>query len=256
MPSVSNKGYVYAPLENPGAMAGAAPGVCVRNADRGPPWIVVDHGLQSVIVSKWPGRLWRVEIIDRVSDADLRSAGQSPLRADAPYTRAVAVDVLEEAPVAALFGAHGAAVCEVIAAAGEVDLDGARRLAAARPREAADAYSRAWATWLAREDLRSRDRIVPEGTLAVPTGRSRSPIESGLGVVYGQLFRRARAVCGDAATVSDEDDTWLAEPWNGAAAALLDAALAFGAPDVIDDADREILTRAWRDVLGPAPASG
>ena len=74
------KGFVYTSREDKGPMAGAAPGLLVRLAGRGSPWIVVDHELASVVLARWPGRLWEVDIVDAVTDADLAAMGQSPLR--------------------------------------------------------------------------------------------------------------------------------------------------------------------------------
>jgi hypothetical protein len=38
----------------------------------------------------------------------------------------------------------------------------------------------------------------------------------------------------------------LLDPWATAASALLDAAMAFGAPDLLDHPDAELLTGAWQ----------
>jgi hypothetical protein len=76
----------------------------------------------------------------------------------------------------------------------------------------------------------------------------RSPINSGLSVVYNELYKRAVSLSGDAATKTDGENTWLVEPWRGASAALLDAALALGAPDLAGSKDGEILTLAWAAV--------
>jgi hypothetical protein len=67
--------------------------------------------------------------------------------------------------------------------------------------------------------------------------------------------RRAEAVAGGSVWLKDEGDpegAWLAEPWSAASVALLDAALEFGAPGLVDRHDYEILTAAWRGALGSA----
>ena len=59
----STQGVVYVSELEDGPMKNASVGSTVRNPDKRPPWIVVNHSLQSVIVAKWPGKLWKVEII-------------------------------------------------------------------------------------------------------------------------------------------------------------------------------------------------
>ena len=80
--------FVYVAEGHTGPMASAEAGCTVRIPGRGPPWIAVDHDVSSVVVARWPGRLWAVEIVDPITDADLRAAGQVGWRADAGYTRA------------------------------------------------------------------------------------------------------------------------------------------------------------------------
>jgi len=61
--------------------------------------------------------------------------------------------------------------------------------------------------------------------------------------------RRAEALAGPSVWVVDEADpegARLSEPWCAASIALLDAALAFGAPDLLERQDHDILTAAAR----------
>jgi hypothetical protein len=94
------EGYVYADDDRPGLMAGAKVGTRVRTPSWDPPWIVVDHRLDAVVIARWPGRLFRVASVPPSSDEEriaLASAAEN-LRADAGYTRVFAVDLLAELP--------------------------------------------------------------------------------------------------------------------------------------------------------------
>jgi len=237
-PRGRRQGFVYVADVEAGPMREAKPGATVRNPDRGPPWIVVDHSLRSVIPAKWPGRLWRVEILEE--------APEQP-NATARYTRAAAVRVLEEAPASALFGPRGEAVVRVIDRAGRLELDDVRALSELVGDEARAAYSRAWNRWLAEVDQASPHfGENHDGTLAVFAGETRSPIGGGFTVLHEVVSRRARALAGDAAFETDEDgEVFLAADWAGASHALLHAAMALGAPDLVPPGDRELLTRAW-----------
>lgn len=244
----AQRGYMYVADAEADAMRDAAAGHEVRVARQGP-WLVVDHELSSVVVAKWPGRLWLVEAIDPITPAEMKALGAT-LTSDAGYTRAAAIRVVEEANVATLFGAHGDAVVKVIAAAQALSLDTATRLSAARDAEAAKAQTRVWKRWLAKQSPPIVERGDDlDGTLSV--GRMRSPVGCGLMVVHNEVGKRAEAIAGKTAWIVEKgsDDAWLAEPWAGASNAMVDAALAFGAPELVDE-DREILSKAWRSIIG------
>ena len=237
-------GFVYVANAHDGPMAHAEPGLTVRIPGRGPPWIAVDHELCSVVVARWPGKLWAVEIVDPITNGDLKAANQVGLRPDAGYTRSVAVEILHAVPVATLFGPHGEQVCAVIEAAAALTLAEAMRLGESRHRDAGDAQGRIWRRWLVRENI-PLDRYSDDlgGTLAIGVSKTGSPIGQGLRVIHGVVGRRAEALAGSSVWLVDEADpegAWLAEPWCAASIALLDAALAFGAPELASSADHEL----------------
>lgn len=244
-------GYVYVHAGEDGPLAWARPGSEIRNPQRGKPWIVVHHELSFVTVGRWPGRLWFVEIIDAATRRDQESAGGPPTTG-ATYTRAVAVRVDKELPASMLFGEHGEAVCMVINAARQLTLEQAKHLSAARHPYAGQAYDRAFRAWFKARGL----PIQPwhdnfDGTLAAGGDRSHSPIYSGLMVVHNQVSKRAVSLSGDTAyEAGDDDDAWLVEPWRGTSTALLDAALALGAPELVGPTDGQILTSAWASLRG------
>ena len=75
----SGHGLVYVPDVHTGPMAHAEAGRTVRIPGRGPPWIAVDHDISTVVMARWPGRLWLVEIVDPITDRDLRAAAEHTL---------------------------------------------------------------------------------------------------------------------------------------------------------------------------------
>jgi hypothetical protein len=223
-------GFVFVPDVDEGAMKRAAAGATIGNPDSRPPWIVVDRSLESVVVAKWPGKLWRVEV--------LRRAPEQPL-AGAHYTRAVSVRVIEELPVSTLFGPHGDLVCRVIEKAGALSLDDLHRLGKADP-AARQAYSRAWGRWLGSgDDHADTLAVVASGTAG------RSPIGSGFTVLHAVFSERARKLAGQSAFVSDDEgNVSLAPVWAEAAEAFLHAAMGYGAPEILSPGDAEVLTVA------------
>jgi hypothetical protein len=271
-------GYVYVPRDEPGLMADAKPGQRLEVRGPRPPWIVVNHGLESVIIARWPGSLWKVEITRALSARELAALRAYQLVPNAGYTRAAVVTVLEQMPLTAFFGFHGAEVCTVIDAVDALTLERATQLAGARHPQAGQAYTRTWHAWLTekhpgflranreRREVRlvaERSKFSPpvpgaelDGTLEAGS-HSASPIAQGLALVSGQGSRRAGALMGKSVWSDDPDDpegALLAEPWPAAIQTLLDAALAFGAPEYVAEPDLPVLLKAWREVVGADPA--
>lgn len=247
---VQTDGFVYVPIEPDTALARAAVGTRVRNRDRGPPWIVVDNAITEPIVTAWPGRLFRVIVIDRATTAD----GAGGLAPDARYTRAVEVEIAEELSPARLFGEHGARVVQVIELARRLTRDEATRLASAVDEHADAAYSAAWNAWLLAEDRGSSVHLGCDhaDTLAIPArGRAGAPVYGGFMLIADQLRKRAVMVDGPAAIAVDaEGESCLVRPWSDATRALLHAAMALGAPALVDEEARVRLLRAWTSVGG------
>jgi hypothetical protein len=243
MPS-TGKGYVYVPDEYDGVFACACPGAIIRLGERRPPWIVVDHSIESVIVARWPGKLWQVRIVD--------SDGVEQVSTCARYTRAIAVQVCDEIPVSRLFGEHGDVVCSVITQANHLDPILIPALANARHPDAGQAYSRAWNNWLIKLGSASES---PEGDVAGTRGISGpekgSPINHGFEVLHRAIWNRADSLVGSSAFRIDEEGERYFEPtWSSASCALLEAAMAFGAPTLSTAEDRLIQLAAWHTVFG------
>jgi hypothetical protein len=203
---------------------------------------VVSHTLDDVLVARWPGRLWRVELLE---------AALSQPRDGAGYRRAIAVKVLEELSAATLFGTHGAEVCKVIQAASRLNEEDVDRLGQNASAISAAAYARAWTTWLTRNDPTSHFLRQEHGdTLQARVAGKTSPIGHGLSVVHNAVFERARTVGGDGVLVRDDDEVWLVPRWATAADALCQAALALGAPEIMPEADRRLLILPFVEVFG------
>jgi hypothetical protein len=224
-------GFVYVADVDDGVMRSAAAGKTIRNADDAPPWIVVNQAIESIVVAKWPGKLWRVSV--------LKAAAEQPA-AYAKYTRAVAVEVIDEEPVWQLFGAHGEAVCRVLERARTVTIDDVAILRNAVGDAARDAYSSVWNRWLG-------DAHDHHDTLA--TGELRSPIGTGFTVLHELIFQRAPTLTDSAAiTATDDDELVLAPEWHAVDEAFLHAAMAYGAPELMPSSDAELLIAAWRQL--------
>ncbi|CAN5198192.1 hypothetical protein BH11PSE2_BH11PSE2_09620 [soil metagenome] len=240
------RGFVFVGPQETGPLTTASLGSLITHATL-PPWIVVDHQISRIIVARWPGRLWRVEVVKAAP------AGDQP-HADAGYTRASAVRIIEAAPVSSLFGDYGEAVCRVIEAARGLDLKQVEQLARTRSPLAGQVYSKAWSTWLGRQGRPMADPSEDmDGVLAIGgSGAARSPINSGLTLIQTITSGRAIEVIGATVMLTDPNDpegAYLDEPWASAASALQDAGMSLGAPDLLEKADQDILLGPWRAVF-------
>ncbi|QSB16041.1 hypothetical protein JQS43_06935 [Natronosporangium hydrolyticum] len=131
----------------------------------------------------------------------------------------------------------------------------AAKLAAARAPDADHAYGRAWQSWLDEQPdgalYRGGDN---SGLLAVPgAGPAGSPIGDGFMVLDRLVTDSAKRSAGPAVFTVDEDgEEALREPLATARLALLDAAMALGAPHLVDPADAALLASAGEQ-LWPTP---
>lgn len=219
----------------------------VRLPSAAPPWMVIDQSLSTLIIgSRWPGRLWRVRVTTL--------GDMSGLVAQPGYWRAEAIDLLEALPLSTLFGPHGDAVLRILDFIPHLTRADAQTLAQHLDPSAPAAYGRAWLAWSQTGEPPSPATAQQwDGTLAASRkgDKDRSPIHSGFMVIHAQLRQRAQAVDGADAIVliEDEDDGETEEVlsllWQQASDALLYAAMAQGAPQLVSEADAEALNRAW-----------
>lgn len=240
-------GYVYVPDEDDSVLSRGQTGAIVRLRERRPPWIVVDHSIDSIIVARWPGKLWSVTVVD--------TEGIEQVSNDARYTRAMAVEICGEIPATRLFGEHGRGVASVIAQASRLDPVLVGELAQSRHPDAGQAYTRAWKRWLAAIGSPSDfgDSNLT-GTLGIGAAGKRSPINCGFTVLHHAVWKRAESLVGSSAfLVDDEGERFLEPTWASASCALLEAAMAFGAPLFSEPADRLIQSIAWRAVFDDDP---
>ena len=236
-------GYCYVPDESNEPISKAEIGATIRNATEGPPWIVVDQSLNSIVVAKWPGRLWKLRVI--------HEATEQP-NASATYVRAVAIKVLEELSVSVLFGEHGRNVVNVIESARHLDVPKAIELRSAFNKEASEMYSEAWNRWLSelcRVDPNHK-RDDHTDTLAISGGSKRSPVGAAFTVLYTVLRNRLNEIIGDLAFVVDEDGNESFSPeWSDTLNAYVCAIMGYGVEDFMSDSEKNIMSKAWRETF-------
>lgn len=176
------------------------------------------------------------------------------LRADANYTRATTLRLVEKLPPALLFGEHGEAFRPVLDRAFSLEPEAAEILANKR-RSINDVYfSAAWDNWLRQQNAKDRLGWDHSSVLELPLayGGPYSPVNHGFTLLSGGVRHSARMTCGDGAFVEEFDEAGesvglvLVEPWTTALDALLDAGMALGAPKYLTKNERKALLVPWR----------
>lgn len=241
--SAVGEGYVYVAADDTNPVLGSMrPGTRVGGVFDGPPWIVVDHSPQSVILARWPGRLWKVQV--------LRRASEQPL-AYAEYTRATAVHVVEEVPLAALFVHDGPAVVRFLNRVSQLTAAHIAVLGHEQDEDATSIHGLVWDRWLAEADV-SADSIGTKHTRTIAIGSKApcSPVGNAPSVLHAQLTRLAHHLVGDAAFVTDGEDQYFTPAWENVAANLQHGLFAAGVQErFVSPAERAVLSRVCVNTL-------
>lgn len=240
-------GYIYVADNDEGILKNASAGQTIKNKKKGPPWIVVDHGLESMTIAKWPGSLWRAEVVDEAKDTGLLEL--------AKYTRANGVKFIERLSLEVLFGDFGEGVLKIIESANTIYIDTANRLASAFPAEALELYSKGWnifgGTASDQPPFYGRNH---QYTIAIPGDEGCSPINSAFKIIYSQVFDQANELTGGKAVLSDDEGNLsLDDEWSKSCNSYLCAAMAVAYQQKYSRDEVAVLSKAWEAVYGKLP---
>lgn len=236
-------GFVYVPRDDPSPLfSSMKPNVRVGSFTDTPPWIVVDHSPQSVVLAKWPGRLWAVRILRRAPEQPCAYAG---------YTRATAVHVLNEVQCGELFEHCGTAVVEFLDRISSLTERDVEKLGLARDEDAAHIHGLVWDRWIQKVDpsspLLGNDHT---GIIAIGSKVPRSPVGNAPSVLHSQLSRRARQMVGDDAFVTEDEEVCFNPTWATVAANLQHALFSVGVEDqLLKSIERAVLARVYEEAI-------
>ncbi|MCF6220142.1 MAG: hypothetical protein L3J65_03430 [Robiginitomaculum sp.] len=233
-------GYIYCPRDELGDELGlfqnCSAGQIISKADDNPPWIVVNHSLADVTAAKWPGRLWRAEVLSALEPQGHRGN----------YTRCISVKIIEGVETEILFGELGTKIEEILEFASTLELPIAEGLAASRHKNIKGVVSKGWHRWMEKNGIAdSAPDENMDGVIMIGNGAHTSPIGYGLALVHRYVWESAQREMGDAAFEEGEEEIWLKPPWTNASDALMEAAWALGVPELFSPAEIEILLEGW-----------
>lgn len=229
-------GYIYRPIDKIGLFENCQDGQIISTAKREPPYIIVNHSLETTIVANWPGRLFLAQALDQLEPQNHRGN----------YTRCFSVKIVWEMTTDRLFREHGEKIEDILQYASTLDESQARHLADFRAETAEAITSKGWHRWKAKNGIEDK---TPErdmgGVIMIGGGANTSPIGHGLALAYRKVRDSATREMGDAAFDENEEERWLISPWSDAGGALMEAAWALGAPDLFSPEEIEILLQSW-----------
>jgi hypothetical protein len=240
-------GYIYVADKDEGVLKNASEGQTIKNKKKGPPWIVVDHGFENMTIAKWPGSLWRAEVIDEAKNTGLLEY--------AKYTRANGVKIIEKLPLDYLFGDFGAGILKIIQSASTISSDSVETLASTFPCEALELYSKGWniygGTKTDQPPFYGRDH---QNTIAMPGDEGCSPINSAFKIIYSQVFDQANELTdGEAILSDDKGNLSLDDVWSTACNSFLCTAMAIAYQHKFTGDEIALLSKAWESVYGKLP---
>lgn len=240
-------GYIYVEDSDEGVLKNVDVGQTINNKKKGPPWMVVDHGFENMTIAKWPGSLWRAEVIDEAKNTGLSEY--------AKYTRANGIKIIERLPLSVLFGGFGAEVLNIVESTSSIDLGLAKKLESAFPDEALELYSKGWnifgGTKNEQPPFYGRNH---QNTIAMPGDEACSPINKAFTIIYSQVFDQANEITGGQAILSDDEGNLsLDDEWSKTCNSYLCAAMAIAYQENYSSDEIALLSKAWESVYGKLP---
>lgn len=185
--------------------------------------LVVDENPMAVL--SLPDRLWRVDDLED----EIRILPRNR------WIRCKSLTVREELPNWLVMGPHGDLVAQVIDQARDLTDKQARAIATMDPADEARLSRALWDRWL-------------------PNRKSHSPVGYGLAEVHGAVIEAARRTDPHLFGWDPDDEVEIIADaaWQQAGNAANAAALALGAPQVLDPPENQRLALRWTSIIGAA----
>ncbi|PCJ35638.1 MAG: hypothetical protein COA99_13675 [Moraxellaceae bacterium] len=219
--------------------------------DRNPPWLVVNHELDGVLVTEWPGRLLKVQVLNQSNEKDINKG----LVKGVHYTRTLGVEILEELSTEVLFNPKGSMITRILDFASTMNEDDVNKLSEFEITKASKIYSNAWDEWLKIMEPESIHlNQNHSNTLAIFANNSRSTLNQSFSVISNIVGKRAVKILGkNAYTIDEDDESILDKSWSHASTILLQAAMAYNGREFITNEEIAILLTPWNSVANISP---
>lgn len=241
-------GYIYvSDQSNDQRFLGVKSGSIVTNASRKPPYFVVQHRAEKVIITEWPGRLFKVSTCDNYRRIN------KEILPYAEYTRSNKIEIVEELEVSTLFGEKGKEIIEIVDSANSITKYEAQTLSKQLTLESCQLYSTIWKRWLDQNKVVTGEKDNFVGTTGFHSNYyddlPYSPLGNALSIIGNLLYKRVREIDWDEGIVTDnEDETNLSPLWAKAQQILLNAAISKINDGLLNSSEIEILIRPFNQL--------
>ena len=250
IPKKTIQGYVYASNQDNELFRNAKTGDLIVKKDKTPPYIVVDHSLDTLLITRWPGKLFKVEVIDPSKEKGINEG----LVKGVSYTRTFGVEIIEEVPPGELFGPNGKKIEQIVDLTRNITEEQVFELSKDDKASSRDLYAKAWRNWIMLYD---KNHPYLNGNhhhtllFSPKNERYSSPIKIGLSLIYSQFDIRAKELVGDQAFGYDEEGEIYLQPiWALAVEKALQAGMSYASDDVLTELERETLRTPFNKVFG------
>ena len=230
----------------------------IKVKDSKPPWIIVCKTIPAIIVTSnsWPCSLWRANVT--------KLGDMSNLVADPGYWRAGEIELIEELPVATLFGANGDKIIPLLNQITTLTLLEVYKLYENKGENscAEATYAHGWHLWNKGLEHPRSHTYESGSTLRSPSrhDKEESPTNYGFSLIYALFWQQARKLEGDAAFVEyieyDQTELELTPHWSAACTAFLHKAMALSMAEHLSDGEYSDLVRLWVSVFGLSSTKG
>lgn len=243
------QGYVYISNDKNELFANAKVGDLIIKKDKKPPFIVVDHSLDTKIITQWPGKLFKVEVINPSKEKKINKG----LVKDIWYTRTFGVKILGEVEIKELFGDNGQDIVQIINLTRTISEHKVLQLSNFDKGMNSELFQKAWRNWILIYD--KNHPFVNEDhfntiKIALKNQRYSSPIKEGLSIISSQFDIRVRELVGDSAFEIDEDGEFYLQPiWAKAVEKILHAGMSYASDNILSESERKTLRAPFSEVF-------
>lgn len=243
------QGFVYSADEDNELFKDAKVGDLITKQDRNPPFIVVTHTLDMIIIAKWPGKLYKVEVINQSEEKDLNQG----LVENVWYTRTLGIKILEEVPIENIFGQNGIQISRLIDWTRNITEEQVTALSKYNVKSGRDLFTKAWKNWILLTDknyVYLNENHYNTLKVFLKNQVHGSPIREGLLIISSQFNIRARELVGEAAFgVDEEGEICLLPKWSKACEKLRQAGMSYESDNLLTESEKETIRKPVMEVF-------
>lgn len=243
------QGFVYSSDEENELFKNVKVGDSIIKKDKQPPYIVVDHSLDTKIITQWPGKLYKVEIINQSKEKSINKG----LVKNVWYTRTLGVKIIKEVPIESLFGANGQKISRIIDLTRNITEQQVNAFSKYNEESNRDLFTKTWKNWIMltdKENVYLNDDHYNTLEISPKNQRYNSPIKDGLSIISSQFDIRARELVGEIAFgVDEEGERYLQPVWAKASEKLRQAGISYAEDNILTESERNKLRNPVMEVF-------